>query len=182
MTSTSVCSMSENYVTRPAEQVQYWNIFVPLHTVCHLMMVNICMKVSWRNLNTFLSYIAEMVTGSFLGIFWGQMLAPSQSKNEQKLPKVVNNSLNFLSCTVWGKFHENPTRISKVTDVYIHTLMHIFVSNNKGQCNYTDIYYGFKSDNLKWRSRSFRPNLNVLNFDGSNGNFPNSTGPWPWLR
>ena len=32
--------------------------------------------------------------------------------------------------------------------------MHIFVSRYKGACNYTDNYYGFKSDNLKWR-----PNL-----------------------
>ena len=100
-----------------------------------------------------------MVTGSFLGLFWGRMSAPSQSKNEQKLPKEVNNSPNFRSCTVWWKFHEYPTKNSKVTDVYIHTLMHIFKSNYKGQCNYTDIYYGFKSDNLKWRSSSFRPNL-----------------------
>ena len=47
-----------------------------------------------------------------------------------------------------------------VIDVYIHKLMHIFMSNYKGQCNYTDVYYnGFKSDNLKLRSSSFTVNL-----------------------
>ena len=35
--------------------------------------------------------------------------------------------------------------------------MHIFVGNNKGKFNYVDIYFGFKSDNLKRRSSSFRP-------------------------
>ena len=35
-----------------------------------------------------------------------------------------------------------------------------------------DIYYGFKSDKLKWRSESSFPN-----FDDSNDIFPNSTGP-----
>ena len=40
---------------------------------------------------------------------------------------------------------------SKAVDVYIHTLMHIFVSSYKGQCYYIDINYGLKSDNLSFR-------------------------------
>ena len=56
--------------------------------------------------------------------------------------------------------------------------MNIFMSNYiLGQFNYndTDIYYGFKTDNLKWRSSSFRSNLVFPNFDVSNDIFPNST-------
>ena len=55
--------------------------------------------------------------------------------------------------------NENWTKNSKVLNVYIHTWMHTFMSNYKGQCDYTDIYYGFESDNSKWRSSSFKPNL-----------------------
>ena len=70
------------------------------------------------------------------------------------------------------------------------TLMHIFVSNYKGQCNNTDIYYGSESDNLKWRSSSFGPKTSFPNFDSSNDIFSYKTGHWaltserkenPWI-
>ena len=66
--------------------------------------------------------------GIFLGLFWGQISAPSHSKNEQKLPKIVNNIPNSLAMLQ----------------------MHIFRSNYKGQCNYTDIYWNRKSVQLKF--------------------------------
>ena len=36
------------------------------------------------------------ITGIFLGLIWGQIPAPSQLKNEQKLPKMVYIIPNFL--------------------------------------------------------------------------------------
>ena len=33
----------------------------------------------------------------FLGLFWDRIAALSQSKNEQKLPKIVNNITNALA-------------------------------------------------------------------------------------
>ena len=32
-------------------------------------------------------------SGIFLGLLWGRISVPSKSKNEQKLPKIVNYSL-----------------------------------------------------------------------------------------
>ena len=37
-----------------------------------------------------------MQAGIFLGLIWGRILAPSQFKNEQKLPKIVYIIPNFL--------------------------------------------------------------------------------------
>ena len=41
--------------------------------------------------------LASEGKGIFLGLFWGQISAPTQSKNEQKLPKIVNNISNSLA-------------------------------------------------------------------------------------
>ena len=43
-------------------------------------------------------YIHTTYAGIFLGLFWSWISAPSQTKNEQNLPKVLN---------VWWIFHEN---------------------------------------------------------------------------
>ena len=53
----------------------------------------------------------------------------------------IHNSLALQS---GENFNQIGPKIA-VTDVYICTLMHIFMSNYNflGQYNYTDIYYGF---------------------------------------
>ena len=53
----------------------------------------------------------------FLGFILGWILASSQSKNEQKLPKIVNNILNSFALHFGKKNHENLTWNSKDTDV-----------------------------------------------------------------
>ena len=89
---------------------------------------------------------------AYFGAAYGSL---SNIKNEQTLPKIVINIPNSLALQFGENFMKIGTKNSKVTDVYIHTLVHTFVSNYNCQCNYTDVYYGFKSDNLKWRPCSF---------------------------
>ena len=53
------------------------------------------------------------------------ILAPSQSKNEQKLPRIMNKIPSSLALQ-FGENFMNIRPKKQVTDVYIHTLMHIF--------------------------------------------------------
>ena len=53
------------------------------------------------------------------------------------------------------------------------------MSNYKGQFSYSNIYYGLKSDNLKWRSSSFEQ-IQVFPILVAQMIF--STGPWPRLQ
>ena len=88
-------------------------------------------------------------TGIFLGLLWGRILAPSQSKNELK--NYQKHVVNIIPNSLALQFGSTFMKIRPKIDFYIHTLMHIFLSNYTDQCKYTDIYNGFKSDNLKWR-------------------------------
>ena len=64
---------------------------------------------------------------------WGPryIWPPSQLKIDQELPKMMNNIPNIHLL----KVHENLTNNKKVTDVHIHILMQIFMSNYNGHCN-----------------------------------------------
>ena len=100
------------------------------------------------------------ITEIFLGLFWGLISTPSQSKIEQKLPKLVNNIHNSLALQFGVNFMIiRKKKNSKVIDVYIHTLVHNFVVIIKFNAITLIIYYGFKTDNLKLSSSFFRQNL-----------------------
>ena len=50
-------------------------------------------------------------TGIFLGLIWGQISAPSQFRNEQKLPKMVYIIPNFLVLHFGENFMKIQTKI-----------------------------------------------------------------------
>ena len=71
------------------------------------------------------------MTGIFLCLIWGQISAPSQLKNEQKLPKMVHIIPNFL----YLHFGENFMKIqTKILKIQMHENLHINVNNQS--------YYG----------------------------------------
>ena len=57
---------------------------------------------------------------------------PIQNWAKSSKPDVIYSQ--FPCSTFWWKFYENRTKNSKVTDVYIHIMMQIFMSNYKNQC------------------------------------------------
>ena len=60
-------------------------------------------------------------SGIFLGLIWVRILAPSQLKIEQKLPKMVYIIPNFLVL----QFGENFVKIqTKIAKLQIHTHLH----------------------------------------------------------
>ena len=106
-------------------------------------------------------------SGIFLGLIWGQISAPSQFKNEQKLPKFVYIIPNFSFLLFDGNFMKIQIKILKSQmhkicikcerkPVFVHIFMHIFTS-------YYEICYSFALlisylvlIHLKWRSSSFQ--------------------------
>ena len=57
---------------------------------------------------------SQYLSDIFLDLIWGQILASSQLKNKQKLPKMVFIIPNFLVL----QFGENLNKNSKVTDAW----------------------------------------------------------------
>ena len=88
----------------------------------------VVLSLNLRTLPNTKTHQNEVSTEIFLCLFLGL----SQYKNEQNLTKIVIHS-QMLSSRVKLKFHENKNKNSKVTDVYIHTLMYIFMNCYKGQ-------------------------------------------------
>ena len=67
------------------------------------------------------------ISGIFLGLIWGRISAPSQLKNEQKLPKMAYIILNFLVL----HFGENFMKIrTKVAMLQMHENLHKNVNEN----------------------------------------------------
>ena len=54
------------------------------------------------------------IIGIFLGQFWGQITAPSQFKNEQKLPKMIYIIHFFLALHFGVNFMKITTKIPKL--------------------------------------------------------------------
>ena len=67
------------------------------------------------------------LVGIFLGLIWGRILAPSQFKNEQKLPKMVYIILNFLVLHFGGYYMKIQAKIAKL-HAFIHIFIQIFMS------------------------------------------------------
>ena len=84
----------------------------------------------------------KILTGIFLGLIKGQILAPSQFKNEQKLPEMVYITPDFLVLNFGEQIMKMQTRILKlqmhknvnenmfpftVLCKFLHVFIHIFM-------------------------------------------------------
>ena len=107
---------------------------------------------SYPSVNTYepaheIWYLANMCkAGIFLVLIWGQISAPSQLKNEQKLPKMVFSIPNFLVLNFGEHFMKIRTKIAKLQihemykNVNIHIFMQIFMSFYEGQLKQQMLY------------------------------------------
>ena len=83
--------------------------------------------VSMQNLVNPKEQFIFLHTGIFIGLIWGQILAPPQLKNEQKLPKMLYIIPNFLVL----QFGENLMKIrKKIAKSQMHQNLHTNVNEN----------------------------------------------------
>ena len=70
---------------------------------------------------------SQQLSGIFLGLIWGRISAPSQFKNEQKLPKAMYIIIPFLVL----HFSENFIKIqTKIAKLQMHEILHKNVNEN----------------------------------------------------
>ena len=65
-------------------------------------------------MSAFSSADIHLLSGIFICLFWVQISAPSQSKNEQKLPKIVNNISNSIALQFGKNFMKIGQKIAKL--------------------------------------------------------------------
>ena len=145
----------------------------------------------YLNYSLFSIYHFHLCSGIFLSLIWGQILAFSQFKNEQNLPKMVYIIPHFFLVLHFG---ENFLKIrTKIAKIQIHENLHKNLNENMFSFTFLCIFHEFDECQSKQQiCYSFILLISIYfdgspisilpNFDGPNAFFPNSTGPCPNFR
>ena len=111
-----------------------------------LFLVCVCVQQILKGTATLKASEFEMqaLTGIFLDLIWGWISAPSQFKNEQKLPKMVYIVPNFLVLHFCENFMKIRTKIPKLQ---IHENLHKNVNENMFSFTFYAIFLVFMVGN-----------------------------------